>query len=165
VPDPERTVAEAARVLTDEGVAVFVTPNRMTFGRSDEIIDPWHYVEFDADELLKLCRRGFDSVQLWGLAGSANYLEFQRSELDKLDRLLRLDPLRLRRLVPRRGRQWGYSLMLRRARGSGKPLHPLATRITPADFSLRQGSLAQCLDLVAVCRKPRRTASDQSPSS
>ncbi len=40
VPDPERVVAEVARVLEPGGVAVFITPNRLTLGRPDEIIDP-----------------------------------------------------------------------------------------------------------------------------
>src|SRR5205814_1153491 len=38
VPDADRVVREAGRVLGDDGVAVVVTPNRLTFGRSDEII-------------------------------------------------------------------------------------------------------------------------------
>ena len=46
VPDPERVLAEVARVLEPRGVAVFVTPNRLTFGRPDEVIDPYHYVEY-----------------------------------------------------------------------------------------------------------------------
>jgi SAM-dependent methyltransferase len=152
VPDPERVVAEVARILVPDGVAVFVTPNRLTFGRPDEIIDPWHYIEFDDRQLEALCARRFDSVEIWGLVGSPRYLEFQGSELAKLDRLLRADPLRLRRLVPRRGWQWGYSVLLERSRR--KEIHPLAELITPDDFSLSQDGIADCLDLVAVCRRP-----------
>ena len=33
------------------GAAVVVTPNRLTFARPDEIIDPYHYVEFDPGQL------------------------------------------------------------------------------------------------------------------
>lgn len=152
VPDPERVVAEVARVLTPQGVAVFVTPNRLTFGRPDEIIDPWHYIEYDARELDQLCRRAFRSVEVWGLFGSPRYLEFQQGELAKLDRLLRADPLRLRRLLPRKGRQWGYSVMLERSRR--KQVHPLAEQITVDDFFLGQDDIDTCLDLVAVCREP-----------
>jgi SAM-dependent methyltransferase len=158
VPDPDRTVAEVARVVVPDGVAVFVTPNRLTFGRPDEIIDPWHFVEFDPAQLRALCERSFDSVEIWGLFGSPSYLEFQAAELARLERLLRLDPLRLRRLVPRRGWRWGYSYLLERSRGSGKPVHPLADEITPADFSLAQDDVAACLDVVAVCRRPGRPA-------
>jgi SAM-dependent methyltransferase len=158
VPDPGAVVAEVARVLIPDGTAVFVTPNRLTFGRPDEIIDPWHFVEFDAAQLNELCQQGFATVDIWGLFGSSNYLEFQRSEREKLDRLLRLDPLRLRRLIPRRGSQWGYSVMLGRSRRSGTQVHPLAAKITPADFSLGQDDLDECLDLIAVCRNPQERA-------
>jgi SAM-dependent methyltransferase len=155
VPDPERTVADVARVLRPDGVAVFVTPNRLTFGRPDEIIDPWHFVEFSADQLVALCTAAFDSVEIWGLFGSPAYLEFQQGELAKLERLLRLDPLRLRRFVPRRGWQWGYSFMLERSRGPGKPVHPLAAQITPDDFFLGRDDIDTSLDLIAVCRSPK----------
>ena len=47
VPDPERMLAEVARVLRPGGRAIIVTPNRLTFGRPDEIIDPYHYIEYD----------------------------------------------------------------------------------------------------------------------
>ena len=47
VPDPERALAEIARVLKPGATAVLVTPNRLTFARADEIIDPYHYVEYD----------------------------------------------------------------------------------------------------------------------
>jgi SAM-dependent methyltransferase len=168
VPDPDRIIAEAARVLVDDGVAAFVTPNRLTFGRPDEIIDPWHYVEFDADELAQLCGAGFASVQIYGLVGSDRYLDFHYAERQKLERLLRLDPLRLRRGLPRRAWQWGYSFMLERSRGAGRPVHPVAPLITPEDFSLSKDQLAESIDLVAVCREPRLSATTtpaQSPSS
>ena len=35
-------------MLEPDGVAVFVTPNRLTFARPDEIIDPYHYVEYSS---------------------------------------------------------------------------------------------------------------------
>ena len=63
VPDPERVVAEVARVLEPGGTAMFVTPNRLTLGRPDEIIDPYHFREFDHAELADLCRQHFESVR------------------------------------------------------------------------------------------------------
>src|SRR5947207_1571788 len=33
VPDPERVMSEVARVLEEHGMAVFLTPNRLTFAR------------------------------------------------------------------------------------------------------------------------------------
>lgn len=151
VPDPRRVLVEVGRVLEPDGVAVFVTPNRLTFARPDEIIDPYHHLEYDAGELRALCAPFFDQVELYGLFGSERYLGFVDSELRKLDALLAKDPLRLRRLVPRRARQRLYDWRLRRERS--RP-HPGAEAIEVDDFELRSDGLAQALDVIAVCVRP-----------
>ncbi len=151
VPDPERTVAEAARVLERDGIAAFVTPNRLTLGLPDEIIDPYHYVEFDADALRRLCEQSFEEVEVLGLFGSDRYLELFREERATLHRLLRLDPLRLRRRIPRTIRQRLYDGLLRHFR---PPEDSRAEAIGVEDFELRDSRLEECLDLVALCRLP-----------
>lgn len=148
VPDPERAVAEAARVLRPYGRAVFVTPNRLTFGRPDEIIDPFHFVEYDADELRALCARSFARVEIRGLFGSDRYLALVDGERRELERLLRLDPLALRRLVPRRLRQRLYDWRLNASRSGPRPE---ASAITPDDFWAAPEPLAEALDLIAIC--------------
>jgi SAM-dependent methyltransferase len=154
VPDPEPVLAEVTRVLEPGGVAVLVTPNRLTFGRPDEIIDPYHHVEYDPDQLGAACAAHFEDVELHGLFGSPRYLALVEEEHRRLDRLLAADPLRLRRAVPRRMRQRLYDLLLTRARARRED--PRAAGITPADFELRSAGLATCLDVVAVGRRPRR---------
>lgn len=149
VPDPERALAEMARVLEPGGVAVLVTPNRLTFARPDEIIDPYHYVEFDPAELREECERHFAAVEVHGLFGSARFDAFVASEHRKLDRLLRRDPLAVRRLVPRRTRQRLYDWKLRRERRAGGGP---AAEITTSDFELRDSGVEAAFDLVAVCR-------------
>lgn len=150
VPDPERVVAEVDRVLEPGGTAVFVTPNRLTFARPDEIIDPYHYVEYDADQLRALCAPRFADVELWGLYGSERYLELLTDQAVRLDALLRKDPLRLRRLIPRRLRQLLYD---RRLTNERRAVDPRAEAIEVADFRLERGPLEEALDVVAVCRK------------
>ena len=149
VPDPERALAEVARVTRPGGAAVFVTPNRLTFARPDEIIDPYHFIEFDPGELGALCRAHFGQVEVAGIAGSERYMELVAAERAKLDALLRLDPLRVRRLVPRRLRQRLYDRRLRRERDAADPA---AAAITPADFTLVTEALEGSLDLLAICR-------------
>jgi SAM-dependent methyltransferase len=148
VPDPESVLAEAIRVLEPDGRAVFVTPNRLTFGPAEEIIDPYHYVEYDPDELRALCERFFSRVELLGLHGSARYTAIVVAERRELDRLLALDPLRLRRLMPRRLRQRLYDWRLRRERATPRAG---ALEIAPDDFRLTPGGLDVALDLVAIC--------------
>jgi SAM-dependent methyltransferase len=152
VAEADSVLAEVARVLEPEGTAVFVTPNRLTFGRPDEIIDPYHYVEYDAEELRRLCSPWFAEVELQGLFGSPRYLELFDEERRRLDRLLRADRLRLRRALPRWVRQRLYDLALTRAR---RGANPRAAAIRPEDFELRREPLATCLDLVAVGRRPK----------
>jgi SAM-dependent methyltransferase len=149
VPDPDRALAEMVRVLKPGAPAVLVTPNRLTFARPDEIIDPYHYVEFDPTQLASACRRFFASVEVMGVFGSARHQAFVTREHAKLDALLRRDPLRLRRLVPRRGRQYLYDWMLSRERADPDPE---AAAIDVGDFSLGRNRVETAFDLVAVCR-------------
>ena len=151
VPDPERVLAEVARVLRPDGVAVFVTPNRLTLGRPDEIIDPYHHVEFDAAELRALCAPWFGDVTVRGLFGSPRYMTLFDAERRTLDRLLGRDAVRLRRAVPNRARRRLYDLLLRRSRNADDPR---AAAIVPEDFELREDGLEAALDVVAVCTGP-----------
>jgi len=149
VADPERVVAEALRVLAPGGTAVWVTPNRLTFGRPDEIIDPYHWVEYDAAQLSALLRRAFAGVELRGIAGSARYAAFDRVEKERMERVLRLDALGLRRRLPRRALQRAYDAALTATR---RRTSAAGAAITPEDFSLVTDGLDGALDLVAVCR-------------
>ena len=152
VPDPERVVAEVSRVLGPDGIAVFVTPNRLTFGRPDEIIDPFHFIEFDAAQLEALCRAGFREVETRGIFGSERYMAIHDEERQRLDRLLGKDPLKLRRLVPVSAKQKLYDFMLRRSRSLDDPR---AEPITADDCFLSDEGLDGCLDVLAICRGPR----------
>jgi SAM-dependent methyltransferase len=151
VPDPERVVAEAARLVEADGQVIFITPNRLTFGRPDEIIDPFHYVEFSPGEFEALCRRGFAEVEIEGLYASPRYMELFDEERRTLDRLLRLDPLKLRRFIPMKAKQWLYDFLLNHFR---KDDDPRAEAIDQTDFEMRSGEVDDCLDVFAFCRKP-----------
>lgn len=151
VPDPEKVITEVVRLLEPGGTAVFVTPNRLTFGRPDEIIDPFHFIEFDPGELEELCRAGFAGVEIRGIFGSERYMEIFEEERATLERLLRLDPLRLRRLPSMKMKQRLYDTLLSRFRKDGDPR---AEAITPEDFFMGEQDLEASLDLIAICRNP-----------
>ncbi len=153
VPDPERVAAEAARVLRPDGVAVFVTPNRLTFARPDEIVDPYHEVELDPGELRAATTAAFEHVELAGLFGSERYRAFVARELATMNRVLDLDRLGLRRRVPNRARRVLYDAALRAARLRRAPAE--AQAITVEDFHVAGDPLDACLDVIAVCRGPR----------
>lgn len=153
VAEPGRVVGEVARVLDSSGTAVFVTPNRLTLGRPDEIIDPYHWIEFDAEQLRTLCESRFGEVRVEGLFGSARYMELFDEERRTMERLLGFDPMRLRRALPRAARQRLYDFALRRRR---RAEDPRAAAITDHDFELRSDELELALDVCAVCRNPSR---------
>jgi SAM-dependent methyltransferase len=153
VPDAEPVLGEIARVLHDDGSAVLLTPNRLTFAKPDEIIDPYHFVEYDAEQLRALCEPYFEEVEVQGVFGSERYLALVARELRELDALLRKDPLRLRRFVPREVRMRLYDRRLRHHRGGHDPE---AEAIGVDDFFLGSDGLDRALDVLAVCRRPRR---------
>jgi SAM-dependent methyltransferase len=149
VPDAEPVLAEVSRVLEPGGTAVFVTPNRLTFGPPDEIIDPYHFIEYDPAEFAALCKPFFSDVQMKGLFGSPRYTAIHVRERKQLDRLLAFDPLRIRRAVPRPVMQRMYDLGLTLAR---RHADPETDAISVDDFSLADDGLDESFDLIAVCR-------------
>lgn len=149
VPDGEVVVREARRVVEPGGVAIFHTPNRLTFARPDEIIDPYHFVEYAPDELRRLCETAFADVEIRGVFGSERYLELWAGQLRTLGRVLALDPLRLRRFVPLRVKQRLYDLLLTVFR---RRQTPEEAAIGVGDFTLGTADLDSALDVVAVCR-------------
>jgi SAM-dependent methyltransferase len=150
---PGQAVAEIARVLQDDGVAVLVTPNRLTFARPDEIVDPYHEIEYDTGTFAALLEPWFHEVELLGLHGSPRYLEFQAGEKARMDRLLGLDPLGIRHRLPRRVMRFAYDAALTLSR---RDENPQAAAIEVEDFRLGDDAVAESLDLVAVARRPRR---------
>jgi hypothetical protein len=74
-------------------------------------------------------------------------------ERRELDRLLALDPLRVRRLVPRRARQRLYDRRLNSDRAQPRPG---AIEIEPSDFRLQSEDVDSSLDLVAICDRTGR---------
>jgi SAM-dependent methyltransferase len=150
VPDPHRVAAEAARVVEPGGVVVFITPNRLTFGRPDEIVDPYHWIEFDPAQLRSLCLGAFEDVEVLGLMGSERYVALWEAQRRGMERVLRLDVLGLRKRLSKRALQRLYDASLTLTRRRSAPVE-----ITPGDFTLAAEGVDAAMDLVAVCRRPR----------
>lgn len=100
---PEAHVAEIARVLRPDGSAFVITPNRPA-----DFENPFHVYLFEAAELASLLALFFEEVEVLGLEGDealhADFGQRRRSG----ERILKLDPLGLRRRVPRSWYVWGY---------------------------------------------------------
>ena len=104
------------------GTAIFVTPNRLEFARADEIIDPYHYVEFDPDELAALCARHFEHVEIQGLFGSRALARARRRRARAAGPAAAPGPAAARAGSYRAAaRQWLYDCMLTRNRARARP--------------------------------------------
>ena len=146
--DPRPYVDAIADLLEAGGVALITTPN---LAMSDGV-NPFHVHEYHAQELAETLGRRFRSVEIHGIGASEpvhRYLE-QRSQ--RIRRIMRLDPLRLRDRVPRPVVEWlfaRFALLVRRQTQASDGTPDATWRdfpVGPAD--------ARCLDLLAVCRDP-----------
>jgi SAM-dependent methyltransferase len=104
---PEQHAAELARVATADGTALVITPNRPA-----DFENPFHVALFEADELESLLGLFFRDVTVHGLEGSPElHADFAQRRASG-ERLLKLDPLKLRLKMPRSWYVWGYERVL-----------------------------------------------------
>ncbi len=151
VPDPERMIAEAVRVLGDSGVLVCSTPN-VEVSRNR---NPFHVREFTPGEFAELLRGFFSQVDLYAQTllsrRSVRLLHLREDGGAILHRLLSFLPLS--RFAARWRGKRGAQAMERATRIDPPSLDP-AYRIVPAPAA---PSLVPTY-LLAVCRRPARAA-------
>jgi hypothetical protein len=135
--------------LRPEGALLLSTPNRLQSDREN----PYHVHEYTAEELAAALSRWFGGVELLGVGAIGSAARFQAERLRRIRRITRLDPLGLRRRLPRPLVEWlfaRFSLLVRLGARRGGAVETVSEDhfpIAPADDA--------CLDLLAVCRAPR----------
>lgn len=128
------------------GTLLLTTPNRLkSFSEN-----PFHLREYTPTELATLLQRVFRKVNLLGIHGNEKVIAFDRRREKSVKRILRLDPLGLRRKMPNWMIVSAFSMLSVLVRRQAH--RPSQTnRIQPEDFSVREGNLDEALDLVALC--------------
>ena len=145
LPEPADFLAALGRRVAAGGMLIVTTPNRlMTVSEN-----PYHLREWTAPELRALARPVLPGVRVLGVHVSERVLAYERARGAQVRRLLRWDPLGLRRLAPdvvvRRVFPWLARVVRRRVRGAdGGP------RIGPEDFAIHGNDLDRALDLVLL---------------
>ena len=149
--DPGPYLAAIARLLEPDGSAYLTTPNRLT----SDGVNPWHVHEYEAEELRGTLGRHFDEVEMLGVGIGPAVADYFDARLERIRRIMRIDPLGLRKLLPQSLLDWlfaRFALVVRRGIHEDEGI-PDATvddfPIGPAD----PGGI----DLLAVCRQPRPT--------
>lgn len=145
--DPRPFLRQARAVLQPGGSVIITTPNRV----NSFVENPYHVHEYVADELAALLREIFPRVEMRGVCGNERVMAFERARGTQANKILRLDPLGLRRLVPRALIEWAYPRLARLVRRNIAAADSAAAAISPADFHISddcEGSV----DLLAICR-------------
>ncbi len=143
--DPRPFLEQVRRVLKPGGTFIVTTPNRL----NSFVENPYHVHEYVGDELEALLRGVFPSVEMRGVCGNERVMAFERARGTQANRILRLDPLNLRRLLPKGLIEWAYpklARLVRRNIAAGSA----AALITPEDFQI-SNDWNGSLDLLAIC--------------
>ena len=133
--------------LAPEGILVVVTPNRLTSFSQN----PYHVREYTPAELTDRLEEVFGCVEMLGVHGSEKVLAFDRRRKDMVDGILRLDPLGLRRVLPRAVVTFGFARLAVLVRLLvGRTWRE--DEFDVDDFHVSGEKLDEALDLLAVCR-------------
>jgi SAM-dependent methyltransferase len=147
--DPTDYLEAIARSMKSDGMALITTPNIL---QSDGV-NPFHVHEYEASELGQLLEGYFEGVEMLGVGMSPRAARYQANRLQRIRRIMKLDPFGLRDRLPRAWIDWlfaRFSVVVRRGIQKGEGLPDL----TIEDFPVRPAD-EKSLDLLAVCRGPR----------
>jgi SAM-dependent methyltransferase len=146
--DPRPFLAGLRGLLADGGALYLTTPNRMT--SAGENI--YHVHEYEPQELQALLQEEFGRVTLLGISGDERYRTYQARRHAAMARFLRLDPLGLRRFLPRRLLAPVFPILARAVRGRAvAPDSSLKIRVE--DFQVNADDLERSDDLFALCER------------
>jgi SAM-dependent methyltransferase len=132
--------------LAPGGTLMLTTPNRLRTVSEN----PFHVREYTAPELAELLGRVFGSVEMLGMHGNDKVERFEEGRARAVARILRLDPLGIRNLLPRAVVDFAFAKLARIVRRQAAPDGGAA--IVVEDFSVKAGGIDRALDLVALCR-------------
>jgi SAM-dependent methyltransferase len=147
LPDPTGFLSALARRTAPGGELVVTTPNRLMSVSEN----PYHLREWTAPELLALAAPVLPGVRVLGVHGSERVVAYERARGEQVRRILRLDPLNLRRFVPAFVVHRVFPRLARLVRRRLRQ-EPAAGRVGPEDFSVREDALDRALDLVLLVR-------------
>lgn len=152
LPDPSVYLDTIAHILRPGGVALITTPNLL----ESDGENPFHVREYTADELAEMLRGHFGAVDMLGVTATPEPKAYYDARLARIRTLVRIDPLGLRRILPRKLIDWLFgqlAVVVRRGiqKSDGLP------DVTLADFPVLPDR-DDCLDLMAVCREPKEAA-------
>jgi SAM-dependent methyltransferase len=146
--DPLPFLGAVRAALADEGTFMITTPNRLMSVSEN----PVHVREYVADEFRALLAPLFSRVALASVVGNAKVRAFDDERARQVRRLLRLDPLGLRRRLPPALVRFAFAQLSGVVRRRVADAARETRTIVPSDFTVVDESRPDALDLVAFCR-------------
>lgn len=147
--DPEPYLSAISRFVREDGMAILTTPN----SSMSDGVNPFHVHEYRGAELAERLAPHFRDVEVWGVGMSLPIRDYMTERSRRIQRIMRLDPLRLRDRLPRGliEKLFAAGALLVRRQTAGSDGTPPAT---PEDFPI-EPLRDDAIDLLAVCRRPR----------
>ena len=129
--DPTPYLEAIARLVSEDGHAILTTPNILM----SDGVNPYHVHEYRSEELEALLHRYFASIEMRSIGASEPVHTYLAARSQRIRRIMRLDPLGLRNLLPTSVIEWlfaRFALLVRRQTRDtdGTP------NVTPADFPI-----------------------------
>jgi len=150
--NPARHVIELARVLRPDRTAFVITPNAPA-----DFENPFHVYLFEPEHLVSMLSLFFDEVTCFGLEGDEVLKADFASRRASGERLLKVDPLNLRRHIPRPAYVWAYEHILPLTyRFLKRESTGIGSGIDESHFFIQKEIRADTPVLFAVARRPRR---------
>jgi SAM-dependent methyltransferase len=145
LPDPAGFLRGLAACVAPGGRLVVTTPNRLR----TLVENPYHLREWTAPELLALAAPVLPGAQVLGMRASPRVIAYEDARGAQIRRIMRLDPLNLRRLLPDALVKAAFAFFARLVRrrvgaGGGIPA------VGPEDFDVAADGFERALDLVLV---------------
>lgn len=146
--DPAKFLTAVRSALRPGGMLMLTTPNRLTTVSEN----PYHVREYVADELLALLRPLFGHVDLYSMMGNEKVRAFDAERARQVRRILRLDPLGVRKMLPERVVKFVFGRLAVLVRRRVAEADQRTQSIVPSDFHVLESPHPEALDLIALCR-------------
>jgi 2-polyprenyl-3-methyl-5-hydroxy-6-metoxy-1,4-benzoquinol methylase len=143
LPDPAGFLRALAAVTAPGGALVVTTPNRLMSVSEN----PYHLREWTAPELLALAAPVLPGVRVLGVHASERVLAYERARGEQVRRILRLDPLGVRKLLPAFVVQRVFPRLARLVRSRLRTGAALPA-VGAGDFTVHGDDLEHALDLL-----------------
>ena len=139
-------------MCSDDGTTFVITPNRPA-----DFENPFHVYLFEAEELASILRLFFDDVDVIGLEGDAVLKADFAARRSSGEKLLKVDPLGLRKRIPRTMYVWAYEHALPVVyRALGSENTGIGSGLDDSHFYATPDIVPTTPVLFAIARRPRR---------